>query len=196
MSYPVEINANPQLIDLDSAKAYAVELIRLTKKYKLEQRRLSKIEFGYTPENPLEIGEVYFEHDSNKPKILRLRTNTDSRDSKYAVGNSRCEKSRIAFAPATHEFGHLLFQVRGNSVGTLKFFEESIVRLHSDYLSEFDGYIEQGDVESAAKICIGRYGHKKANDFLAECFQEHCNCNNPSKYAVKVGELIDKWFRR
>lgn len=193
LGYHVEITVSPDLIDLESTKAYATEIARLTKRYKLLQQKLGRIEFGYAPTNPIEIGEVYFNHDLNEPKILRLRTNTDARDPQIAIKNSRCDSSRLKFAPATHEFAHLLYQKRISKVSNLEF-ESKLSKIFDDYNLAIDDAILNRNLNEMSKWYLGNYSDGKINEFMAEAFQEYNNSKRPTKYAILVGELVEKYF--
>ena len=71
-----------------------------------------------------------------------------------------------------------------------------ILEIWTEYQKEFNSLISQGDIDSATNIIIGQYGHDNTSEFMAECFQEYRNSSNPSKYAKKVGKLIESYFKK
>lgn len=180
---------------MDTARNYAAEIERLARRYKLRQGELGKIVFGYTLKRPLEFGTTEYNHDKRLPKFIRLTSRYDGRHPDYAIYNSRSEKSRMSVSVVAHEFEHLLYQIRGNALPDFKLFEQQIVAIHEEYKREFDILTLSGEYEKRAEIFIGTYGHELINDFIAESFQEYQNCRHPSKYATKVGKLIDSWFK-
>ena len=50
-------------------------------------------------------------------------------------------------------------------------------------------------INDFAEISLGIKAHSGGIDeFFAEAFQEYKNCRCPSKYAIAVGEIIEKFF--
>ena len=45
-------------------------------------------------------------------------------------------------------------------------------------------------------VGVTHYAATNADEFAAEAFKEYKLRKNPSKYAAKVGALIDKYFKR
>ena len=196
LGYDVEVVANKTLIDLDTAKAYAAELDKLTREYELKQGDLGKINLGYNPTASNEYGSTVYTPLTNK-KVVSLKAGYGSRQSEYAIECSRCDDHLSPISTATHEFGHLLFQFTHISQIELLTFEQDIKNIYDQYNHEFNlAKQKKDDMVTAAKIHIGLRGHSDIREFLAEAFQEYRNCKSPSKYAVKVGKLIDTWFKR
>lgn len=195
LGYEVEVDVNKDLIDLATAKGYATELERLSRQYMLKQGSLSKVVLGYTPSEPMEFGSVFYNPKESTKKTLSLRKALEERFPDKAINSSRCERKHITRSIATHEFGHLLYQFREDTNGDV-LFEANIRNIYNEYTHELNKLVKQNDYENAAPIFIGSYGHNKINDFIAECFQEYINCKRPTKYALEVGELIDKWFKK
>lgn len=50
--------------------------------------------------------------------------------------------------------------------------------------------------EKIDKTFISRYSNENADEFMAEAFTDYKLGENPSNYSIKVGELIDKYFKR
>lgn len=120
----------------------------------------------------------------------------DKRDSVNAIENSRRDKNRLQFSPASHEGGHLLLSYNAPLNKEMVMIRHSIYQIWEEYKSEFESFVSRGDMESAAKIFIGKYGHNVPSEFMAECFQVYRNSSNPYKYAKMIGELLDSYFKK
>ena len=46
------------------------------------------------------------------------------------------------------------------------------------------------------EIHLGDYADYNHNEFMAEAWTEYKLSSNPSKYAVEVGKLIDKYYKK
>jgi hypothetical protein len=46
------------------------------------------------------------------------------------------------------------------------------------------------------QISLGDYASTNIDEFMAESFTEYRLSSKPSKYAVLVGKLIDKYFKK
>ncbi len=57
-------------------------------------------------------------------------------------------------------------------------------------------YNQARNRKAVYNISLGKYASYSIDEFHAEAFKEYKLKSNPSKYAVKVGELIDKYFKR
>ena len=99
----------------------------------------------------------------------------------------------------THEFGHLL-TVSGrkgvvNNERVVEFWSE-LRKVFSEYLKELNSHRLSGDYENACEIFIGRYGHSSMDEFFAESFAQYELSSKPTKYSKKVGELVEKHFKK
>ena len=52
------------------------------------------------------------------------------------------------------------------------------------------------DATGLNKIHLGKYANTNSNEFIAEAFTEYKLHSSPSKYAIEVGKLIDKHFKK
>jgi hypothetical protein len=55
---------------------------------------------------------------------------------------------------------------------------------------------EINDPDKIANVFLGKYASANKNEFLAEAFTEYKLSSNPSKYALEVGRLIDRYFKK
>ena len=184
-----------ELMPLDIAKAHLTELLSVTRKYNLRQGKLSLVRLGYKPVDELEHGVTKYNLSDNT-KTVSLTDIIDSRDAVNAINNSRCDKSRLPFSLASHEAGHLLFSPNAPMTNDLLILRESVIQIYHEYQKEFKSLISCSNVENAAEIMIGNYGHDVLSDFCAECFQEYRNSSHPSKYVAKIGKLLDMYFKK
>ncbi len=55
---------------------------------------------------------------------------------------------------------------------------------------------EINDPSKIGNVFLGKYASTNDNEFLAEAFTEYKLSSNPSKYALEVGQLIDRYFKK
>ena len=109
------------------------------------------------------------------------------------------EKENHPKFTTTHEFGHLL-TVSGrkgivNNERVVEFWSE-LRKVFSEYLKELNSHRLSGEYEKASEIFIGRYGHSSTDEFFAESFAQYELSSKPTKYSKKVGELVEKHFKK
>lgn len=193
----VSVVINPGLMTMDIAKAHLTELVSITRDYNIRQGELTEVILGYVPKDSTEYGITIFTPSSNS-KRMYLTQIIDNRESEYALLNSRCDKRRLPFSLASHEGGHLLFNFDSPAYGEFIILKQSIIQIWNEYISEYSKFTNTGKIQERGSIFIGGYGHdsSKLGEFMAECFQEYRNSSKPSKYALKIGELIDLYFKK
>lgn len=196
LGYDIEVIAEPEFIDLATAKAYATELERLSRQYQLRQGKLATIRLGYHTTYPNEYGAVLYNPYESVKKTISLRKAFDIRYPDKAIDCSRCDEKNLSRSTATHEFGHLLYQFRDKTSSQDILFETKVIEIYDSYRKEVMTLIKKGDMNNLAELYIGNYADVGVGEFMAEAFQEYKNCLHPSKYAMEIGKLIDKWFKR
>ena len=72
----------------------------------------------------------------------------------------------------------------------LKMFWSELRKLKKSYLKEIN---DPNQIES---VFLGKYASTNENEFMAEAFTEYKLSSNPSKYALEVGRLIDRYFKK
>lgn len=190
----VEVSIISDGVDLQLAKSYAAEITKLTKQYKLQQGKLSKIVLGYKPDSLKEYGSTNYNLLTNTKQMF-IRGEYPPRDRKDAIENSRCDKRKEPVSVVTHEFGHLLCQFRGDSTKNMLLFKSSVESLYQEYLQDVRRLIAANDMKHLSNILLGKIATRgNVGEFFAEAFQEYKNCGKPSKYAKLVGGLIDENF--
>ena len=99
----------------------------------------------------------------------------------------------------THEFAHLLTTLGrkgiANNDGVVEFWSE-LRKVFSEYLKELNSHRISGEYEKASEIFIGKYGHTNTDEFFAESFTQYELNSKPTKYSKKVGELVEKYFKK
>lgn len=191
----VTVKIDPELMTMDIAKAHLTELVFITRNYNIKQGKLTEIKIGYKPSNELERGETTY-IPSNNSKRVSLTGIIDNRDPIKAESNSRCDKNRLQFSLAAHESSHLLFNFDAPVSGELLFFHQSINKEYEQYIKELFMLFSQRE-KGINEISIGDYGTVNGiGEFMAECFQEYINSSKPSKYAKRVGRIIDSYFKK
>ena len=99
----------------------------------------------------------------------------------------------------THEFAHLLTTLGrkgiANNDGVVEFWSE-LRKVFSEYLKELNSHRMSGEYEKASEIFIGKYGHTNTDEFFAESFAQYELNSKPTKYSKKVGELVEKYFKK
>ena len=93
----------------------------------------------------------------------------------------------------THEFAHTLSSSTRNIDSD---FWKEINKIKRDYKKEL-GYIELGKSKyTKNEIFISNYAAKNADEFMAESFAQAMLSDNPSPYAIKVLEAVNKYFKK
>lgn len=126
-------------------------------------------------------------------------------------GKSRVDPENTDLATVVHEFAHVMGTDRQANVFASKFPEQkkfwteltSLKRKYKIELGKVYKY-EHGDTietlnkkrAAAYEIHLGDYASTNANEFMAEAWTEYKLSSNPSKYALLVGKLIDKYFKK
>jgi hypothetical protein len=100
----------------------------------------------------------------------------------------------------THEFAHVMaissHVQNPNTPDFIKTYFRELNIIKNEYVQEMLAFNRQGDKKSVYNISLGRYASTNLNEFHAEAFKEYKLSSNPSKYALKVGKLIDKYFKK
>jgi SPP1 gp7 family putative phage head morphogenesis protein len=115
---------------------------------------------------------------------------------------SRVDADKLKQSTTVHEFAHLICIKEHYSYSGIKndkrvtgFIDNlrSIFLKYSNAVGEAD---RKGDNEKLNDIFLGGYAQTNLNEFMAEAFTEYKLYSKPSPYAVEVGQLIDKTFKR
>jgi hypothetical protein len=192
-------------LSLDALNVRAKAIYNLTSEYNLNPAIMTDNEIKLIfKSSGRTLGFV--ESLSNKPKILRInlgsrnasvveRGRVDQR--KYFA--SRADADNFNIATVVHEFAHMMaieHQVAFSSVEIKAFFTELKV-LMSAYRNELNALSKDVIIQKEYyDIHLGTYANTDLDEFMAEGFTEYKLSSNPSKYAIKIGNLIDKTFKK
>lgn len=180
------------------------QLKKLNDKYILDIGDLEKISFSsigrnlgvvksYVTGNIKEANfgsreDIWKSHEKNSDPKIDLQRHS-----------ANIDKENHPKYTTTHEFAHLLTTLgrKGitNNEGVIEFWSE-LRKVFSEYLKELNSHRISGEYEKASEIFIGRYGHSSTDEFFAESFAQYELNSKPTKYSKKVGELVEKYFKK
>lgn len=180
------------------------QLKKLNDKYILDIGNLEKISFSsigrnlgvvksYVTGNIKEANfgsreDIWKSHEKNSDPKIDLQRHS-----------ANIDKENHPKYTTTHEFAHLLTTLgrKGitNNEGVIEFWSE-LRKVFSEYLKELNSHRISGEYEKASEIFIGRYGHSSTDEFFAESFAQYELNSKPTKYSKKVGELVEKYFKK
>ena len=180
------------------------QLKKLNDKYILDIGNLEKISFSsigrnlgvvksYVTGNIKEANfgsreDIWKSHEKNSDPKIDLQRHS-----------ANIDKENHPKYTTTHEFAHLLTTLGrkgiANNDGVVEFWSE-LRKVFSEYLKELNSHRISGEYEKASEIFIGRYGHSSTDEFFAESFAQYELNSKPTKYSKKVGELVEKYFKK
>lgn len=123
-------------------------------------------------------------------------------------GKSAVDDANLDVATLVHEFAHVISTDRQASMqypNIDEFWMElrSLKRKYSTELNKLTRWSAtatpediKNNFQKAYEIHLGDYASTNNNEFMAEAWTEYKLSSKPSKYAVLVGKLIDKYFKR
>lgn len=113
---------------------------------------------------------------------------------------SKVDPENLGLATLTHEFAHVISNssITGkySTDANAKQFWDGMRNIKNEYQNELSLMHRNNDFESLNKIYLGKYASSNIDELLAEGFTEYKLNSTPSKYAVKIGELVDKHFKK
>ena len=180
------------------------QLKKLNDKYILDIGNLEKISFSsigrnlgvvksYVTGNIKEANfgsreDIWKSHEKNSDPKIDLQRHS-----------ANIDKENHPKYTTTHEFAHLLTTLGrkgiANNDGVVEFWSE-LRKVFSEYLKELNSNRISGDYDKASEIFIGKYGHTNTDEFFAESFTQYELNSKPTKYSKKVGELVEKYFKK
>jgi len=117
-------------------------------------------------------------------------------------GKSRVDEANQFIATQTHEFAHVLtieehtFWAAQSANEKLVNYWRELKEIRTAYHKEMTDTFTAKDMGTYLDISLGNYASTNANEFMAEAFTEYKLHSKPSKYAMQVGKLIDKYFKK
>jgi len=101
-------------------------------------------------------------------------------------------------ATLTHEFAHVLatrhtLENVALRVLTSEYYAELEI-IRQKYIKEIAEYTTTNNFVAFNTNYLGTYASKNIDEFMAEGFTEYKLSSNPSKFAIEIGKLIEKYF--
>ena len=113
---------------------------------------------------------------------------------------SRVDDKNLDIATTVHEYGHLIslrHQLKQfNPPNEIVNYYKDLKKINRLYKKELKDFDQNEDFYNRNQISLGDYASTNIDEFMAEAFTEYRLSSNPSKYAVLVGKLIDKYFKK
>lgn len=134
-----------------------------------------------------------------------MTDNMRASEQRFSSNGIKAMKSKVDFenlniATLTHEFAHVITNSkitdRFSTDANAKKFWSAMQNVKNEYVNEMLSMNKNQDFDGLDKIYLGQYASTNLDEFLAEGFTEYKLKTNPSKYAVKIGELVDKHFKK
>jgi SPP1 gp7 family putative phage head morphogenesis protein len=110
---------------------------------------------------------------------------------------SKVDLKNLNISTLTHEFAHVISvtNISTNYDGYSPFWAE-MSSLKRSYTNETRKLFKAKNFEALDKLYLGDYAQTNIKEFMAEGFTEYKLKTNPSKYAEKIGQTIDKYFKK
>jgi hypothetical protein len=196
-------------VNLEDLNKWNNQLNQLTKDYNLSPHLNNKTELklayssdmfnlGFVEADAFKIREINFgSRKIQNPTINRAWV--ENGKTKFA-NNVKTDLANNDLYVLTHEFAHVI-SMESSKQWAYKFpeierFWSELSKIKSRYKKERNQLAIKGDVNGLNEIYLGDYAETNKNEFMAEAFTEYKLNSNPSKYALEVGQLIDKYFKK
>jgi uncharacterized protein YajQ (UPF0234 family) len=135
----------------------------------------------------------------NKPKLIKLNfgdkfDNKRITDTSVNKPKSNVDEKNLKVSTVVHEFAHLTtqeFYIKFGQKQATEFFEK-LKEIQNNYKQSIRG----NDIKAIESVYLGNYANTNLDEFLAEGFTEYKLKTNPSKYAMEIGKLFDKYFKK
>jgi hypothetical protein len=197
-------------IDLPKMNELNAQLNSLTNEYKIDRPyntkrpikliyKSSQENFGFVETINGSINRINF-GDSTDAFVNRNKVITQFPRDFIVRGKSAVDEINKEIATLTHEFGHVLSTrhtlLNYNFREYTKDYYTELVEIQNRYEAEILKFTIEKNFSSFNKHYLGKYASTNIDEFMAEGFTEYKLSSNPSKYAVEIGKLIDKYFKK
>ena len=188
---------------VDHFNNYNKQLNILTNQYKLDASYNTRfqIDLKYKPSfkvygqvdtinGNLEVINFGIETDPLKNRTRETINTEFSKRFKSVV-----DAKNIDISTLTHEFAHVIV-TRDAELYTIKNeqFYYDLRELKSKYVLEKRKFVKNSDFKGYNEVHLGEYANTNIDEFFAEGFTEYKLSLNPSKYAIEIGKLVEKYF--
>jgi hypothetical protein len=180
----LEYNLAPYLND---SSKISLQFVSSNKYFGFVQPRYNKLE-------TINFGDKY---DKVSRTIPRVEINQFG--GKKFAGKSKVDSENVEISTVTHEFAHVIAIESGGDYSKypeVAMFWKELKSLMTKYRKDVKAKVIQNDWVGLDQIYLGDYANTNRNEFMAEGFTEYKLSSNPSKYAIEIGQLIDKYFKK
>jgi hypothetical protein len=140
-----------------------------------------------------DLVQMNFGHKSDS---IFNRTRVNSATQFFERNKSAIDATNAKIATATHEFAHVLTVSETQNAGLNKKFYSELKEINNRYVREMNTLELRSNYDEMNRIYLGQYANANIDEFMAEGFTEYKLNSNPSRYAVEIGQLIDKYFKK
>ena len=198
-----------KIVTLEDLNKWNNQLDKLTKEYNLSPHLNNKTDLkltyasdfdnlGYVRADVFRIRQINFgSRKIQNPTINRVWV--ENGKIKFA-NNVKTDLANNDLYVLTHEFGHVIsledYKEWAYKFPEIESFWSELSKIKSRYKKEVEQLIIKQDVDGLNEIYLGDYAVTNNSEFMAEGFTEYKLNSNPSKYALEVGQLIDKYFKK
>jgi hypothetical protein len=198
-----------QIINVDDLNKWNNQLDKLTKEYNLSPHLNNKNEvklsyasdmfnLGYVRASIFKIEEINFGSRAVKnPTINRVEVVNGV--NKFS-NNVKIDQDKNDLYVLTHEFAHVIsiesYKDLSYKYPQIESFWLELSKIKSRYKKEINSLTKNGNIDALNELYLGDYANTNKNEFMAEAFTEYKLNSTPSKYAIEVGELIDRYFKK
>jgi len=198
-----------KIVTLEDLNKWNNQLDKLTKEYNLSPHLNNKTDLkltyasdlfnlGFVRADVFKIREINF----GSRKIQNPTTNRvwlENGKLKFS-NNVKTDLANNDLYVLTHEFGHVIsledYKQWAYKFPEIESFWSELSKIKSRYKKEVKQLVIKQDVDGLNEIYLGDYAVTNNSEFMAEGFTEYKLNSNPSKYALEVGKLIDKYFKK
>jgi hypothetical protein len=197
-------------LTLSQLNRYNEQINKLSQEYRLSpnlddksqialQFFSSKKAYGFVQYDSRRLYKVNFGDNYDKVNRISERVFVNQFGTKKFAAKSKVDPSNVEISTLTHEFAHVI-SVENKAIFAqypemLKFWKE-ITSLKTKYKKEINRLASDNDLIGLNNTYLGDYASTNKNEFMAEAFTEYKLSSNPSKYAIEVGKVIDKYFKK
>ena len=180
------------------------QLEKLSKEYEISDGFLNtnSVKLLYKSDRKL-YGYIASAEEGTNLRRINLGSDLDNDRINYNVNGytlrefSKIDSDKLNISTTTHEYGHLISIFKHSYVKeNHKNFWNELSNIRDRYYFEVNQVRFNENKDKIKNIYLGSYADVNKNEFMAEAFTEYKLSSNPSKYALEVGRLIDKYFKK
>lgn len=196
-------------ISIDNMNRFINQFTQLSSKYKISDLRAgSKVNLRFTGGSgyggqvryydsgrlsEIDLGKGYNARSDFHKEYIKKSRSPDKQNTFFSDrGKSIVDEENLEISTLTHEFAHYIDNMDTSTL--TKTFWKELDDIQSEYSSERLKYIKERNIKKFNEIHLGNYAGTSRDEFFAEGFTEYELRSNPSKYAIKIGELTKKYF--